>query len=120
MIFRRLNKPRKTVKLNSVLYFLGFQTRKKYFHMYVYSRIPEFHTFLIFLYFKIKTCFNSVRSSIIAKAQPIVGQLYGRDVCSSDDEQLEKVINLLANNTFIWLEEAREKSYDVGDCGPLS
>jgi ribosomal 30S subunit maturation factor RimM len=49
-----------------------------------------------------------------------VGQLYGLDVCSSDDERLGKVINLLENDTFIWLEEDHGKSYDVGDFGPLS
>jgi hypothetical protein len=82
--------------------------------------IPEFYTFLIFVYLQIKTCLNSVRSSIIAKARIIVGQLYGLDVCSSDDERLKKVLNLLNNDTFIWVEEDRKKSYNLSHFVPLS
>jgi hypothetical protein len=82
--------------------------------------IPEFHTFLTFVYLQIKTCLNSVRSPIIAKARAIVGQLYGLDLCSTDDEWVGKVVNLLENDTFIWLEEDREKSYDVVVFGSLS
>jgi hypothetical protein len=82
--------------------------------------IPEFCMFLIFMYLQIKTCLNSVRSSIIAKARAIVGQLYSLDECSSDDQRLEKVLNLLKNDTFIWVEEDREKPYNISRFGPCS